>query len=174
MDEFSLTGKTILVTGASSGIGREVAIRCSKLGAEMVITGRDPERLHVTRDALRVTGNTVTRNASRVTDLTVEADMDELVASLPVLNGIVHCAGIVGPLPSKFITRADIDKMFGINYYAPVNLTSKILRKTHILAVHCTVGQRQRSKLIPKHWHLNMLPAESGRTVSWQVLLTHP
>jgi NAD(P)-dependent dehydrogenase (short-subunit alcohol dehydrogenase family) len=129
MEEFSLTGKTILVTGASSGIGREVAIRCSMQGAEVVITGRDPERLNATYDALCMTENTVTRHASRVTNLTIEASMDDLVASLPLLHGIVHCAGIVGPLPAKFITQTDIDRMFGINYFAPVNLTSKILRK---------------------------------------------
>jgi NAD(P)-dependent dehydrogenase (short-subunit alcohol dehydrogenase family) len=132
MNEFSLTGKTILVTGASSGIGREVAIQCSMQGAEVVITGRDQERLNVTRDALRVTGNPVTRHASRVTNLTVESEMDDLVAGLPLLHGIVHCAGIVGPLPAKFITGADIDRMFGINYVAPVNLTSKILRKKRL------------------------------------------
>jgi NAD(P)-dependent dehydrogenase (short-subunit alcohol dehydrogenase family) len=59
--------------------------------------------------------------------------MDALIADLPPLNGIVHCAGIVGPLPSKFITQKEIDKMFSINYNVPVNLTSKILRKKKLL-----------------------------------------
>ena len=45
---FSLEGKTILVTGASSGIGQTTAIECSKLGAKVVITGRNVERLQQT------------------------------------------------------------------------------------------------------------------------------
>jgi NAD(P)-dependent dehydrogenase (short-subunit alcohol dehydrogenase family) len=143
MKDFSLNGKTILVTGASSGIGREAAILLSKAGASLVITGRDEQRLRatfelldVTGDASRVTSETqnvhdssVTRHASRVTNLTEETELDSLISSLPTLHGIVHCAGIVGPLPVKFITQADIDRMFSINYHVPVNLTSKILRK---------------------------------------------
>jgi NAD(P)-dependent dehydrogenase (short-subunit alcohol dehydrogenase family) len=144
MDEFSLTGKTILITGASSGIGREAAILIGRAGGTVIVTGRNPERLRETydqlaenRDTLHVTGDQpadvrhashVTCHASRVTDLLIEAEMDQLVASLPKIDGLVHCAGIVDPLPAKFITRADIDRMFAINYAVPVTLTAKILR----------------------------------------------
>ncbi len=131
MDKFSLTGKTILVTGASSGIGRQAAILAAEHGATLVITGRDPVRLQETFNQLEKDHDTsvVNRHSSFVADLTTESRMDDLIASLPTLDGLVHCAGIVGPLPAKFITRADIDRMFGINYNVPVNLTSKILRK---------------------------------------------
>jgi NAD(P)-dependent dehydrogenase (short-subunit alcohol dehydrogenase family) len=148
MDTFSLTGKKILVTGASSGIGREAAILIGKAGGTVFATGRNPERLRETFDRLNenlhashVTSDdadeychdsSVTCHASRVTDLTVESEMDGLVAALPVLDGIVHCAGIADPLPVKFITRADIDRMFEINYCVPVNLTGKILRKKRL------------------------------------------
>jgi NAD(P)-dependent dehydrogenase (short-subunit alcohol dehydrogenase family) len=137
MNDLKLPGKTILVTGASSGIGRETAILLSRAGASLFITGRDHVRLEATMDQLGQGQDTSghpgdspgTRHATFVTDLTVEQGMDELIASLPTLSGIVHCAGIVGPLPAKFITQADIDRMFSINYGVPVNLTSKILRK---------------------------------------------
>lgn len=131
MDEFSLTGKTILITGASSGIGRQAAILASGYGAALIINGRDRQRLQETFDLLDLQGDSssVTRHRLQVTDLTVESELDLLVAGLPELNGIVHCAGIVGPLPAKFITQADIDRMFGINYHVPVNLTGKLLRK---------------------------------------------
>ena len=128
MDEFSLTGKTILITGASSGIGREAALLMSKAGGTIYITGRDRKRLDETFQQLHH-ASPVRRHVSRVTDLTVEAEMDALIADLPTLRGIVHCAGIVGPLPAKFITQVEIDRMFGINYHVPVNLTGKILRK---------------------------------------------
>ncbi len=138
MDEFSLTGKTILITGASSGIGRETAILAGEYGATLFITGRNPVRLRETFNRLGKTGDTLRvasdestspRHVSRVTDLIIETEMDALVDALPPLDGIVHCAGIVGPLPAKFITQPDIDHMFGINYHAPVKLTGKILRK---------------------------------------------
>jgi len=128
VDEFSLTGKTILVTGASSGIGREVAILAAKHGATLCITGRDETRLGETFGQL-VDSSLVKCHSSFVADLTSETGMDALIEGLPLLNGIVHCAGIVGPLPVKFITQTDIDRMFGINYNVPVNLTGKILRK---------------------------------------------
>jgi NAD(P)-dependent dehydrogenase (short-subunit alcohol dehydrogenase family) len=133
MNEFLLTDKTILITGASSGIGKEAALLISSYGANVYITGRDTNRLEETFQKISGNASRVTRHASRPADLTVEAEMDALVADLPPLNGIVHCAGIVGPLPSKFITQEGIDKMFSINYNVPVNLTSKILRKKKLL-----------------------------------------
>jgi len=124
MNDFSLTGKTILITGASSGIGKETALLVSQYGASVYITGRNKERLDETFGMLQASGHRMS-----VADLTVENEMDRIINDLPGLDGIVHCAGIVGPLPVKFITGADIDKMFTINYNVPVNLTGKILRK---------------------------------------------
>ncbi len=128
----SLTGKTILITGASSGIGRETAIQAAAAGASLVITGRDKSRLEETLASLSRHPSPVTRHETFVADLTRETELDALVQAAPVLNGIVHCAGIVGPLPVKFVTQADIDRMFAINYHVPVNLTGKLLRKKKI------------------------------------------
>ena len=58
---YSLEGKTILVTGASSGIGKATAIECSKLGARVVITGRDEARLQQTLSSLEGEGHVVIR-----------------------------------------------------------------------------------------------------------------
>jgi len=123
MSDFSLNGKKILVTGASSGIGKQTAIMASQYGAELFITGRDPQRLGEPFQLL-APGN----HRMMTADLTDEAQMDRLIKELPALNGIVHCAGIVGPLPVKFILREHIDKMFSINYLVPVSLTGKLLR----------------------------------------------
>lgn len=126
-DLFSLKSKTILVTGASSGIGKEAAILISRAGGTVWITGRDEKRLRKTFDRLEGEGHRM-----KAADLTVEAEMDALIEELPELNGIVHCAGIVGPLPVKFILQEHIDKMFVINYMVPVNLTGKLLRKKKV------------------------------------------
>lgn len=127
MDEFSLNGKHLLLTGASSGIGAQAAILASNYGATLHITGRDEERLMQTFKSLKGEGHTF-----QVADLTNNEALEALLKNLPPLDGIIHCAGIVGPLPVKFILQENIDHMFTINYFVPVNITSKLLRSKKI------------------------------------------
>lgn len=117
-----LSSKKILITGASSGIGKEAAIQISRQGGELIITGRDEDRLTETFKLLKGDNHTMI-----VADLVIEDEIDSLVAKLPALNGLVHCAGIVGPTPVKFIRQENIDRMLRINYEVPVLLTSRIL-----------------------------------------------
>ena len=133
MTDFSLNGKKILITGASSGIGKETAILVTGHGAEVFITGRDPSRLEETFGLL-APGN----HRMKTADLTVAGEMDALVGELPILDGVVHCAGIVGPLPVKHILQEHIDNMFAINFMVPVNLTGKLLRAKKA-SDHCSI-----------------------------------
>lgn len=120
----NLTGKHILVTGASSGIGMQTAIMISENGGKLVISGRNEEKLLATYDGLIGSGHLIHHG-----DLTVDEDRSVLVDILPELNGLVHCAGVVGPTPAKFIRQENIEKMLRINYYVPVLLTASILQK---------------------------------------------
>jgi NAD(P)-dependent dehydrogenase (short-subunit alcohol dehydrogenase family) len=122
MEFCNLTGKTILVTGASSGIGRQTAILVSRLGGRLFLTGRDEGKLKETMAELAGEGH-----QSHAADLTDEQQMNGLVKALPVLNGLVHCAGIIGPTPAKFIRQENIDRLFRINFEVPVLLTGKVL-----------------------------------------------
>lgn len=122
MEFCNLTGKTIFITGASSGIGRETALRISRMGGKVFITGRDEAKLMETFRQLE--GNDHRYFAA---DLTDEPQMNNLVKELPSLNGILHGAGIIGPTPAKFIRQENIDKLFRINYEVPVLLTGKVL-----------------------------------------------
>jgi len=124
MEFCSLKDKTILVTGASSGIGMQTAIMAAKLGARLVVSGRNREKLEDTFDQLSGEGHQL-----HVGDMTIEADRRSLIAMLPELDGMVHCAGIVGPTPAKFIRQEDIDRLFSINYQVPVLLNAYILQK---------------------------------------------
>ncbi|MFH1937141.1 MAG: SDR family oxidoreductase, partial [Bacteroidota bacterium] len=124
----SLKNKTIFVTGASSGIGKQAAILISEAGATVCITGRDEKRLQETFDQLESNSHQM-----KLADLTVESQMDALIEEMPELNGVVHCAGMVSPWPVKFILQEHINRMFAINYQVPVNLTGKLLRKKRIL-----------------------------------------
>lgn len=124
MNAFDLNGKTVLVTGASSGLGRQTAITASAYGARVIITGRDEARLTETYRALQGEGH-----LQILADLTLQADIDRLVAGLPVLDGLVHSTGISDLSPARFITQEVIAKTFRISFDASVLLTAGILGK---------------------------------------------
>ena len=114
---FSLEGKTILVTGASSGIGRATAIECSRLGAKVVATGRNAERLQETMQSLEGEGH-----SQIIAELTSADDVARLVKECPALNGLVLCAGLGNMAPLQFCTREKMNSVFDINFFAPVEL----------------------------------------------------
>ncbi|NVO20916.1 MAG: SDR family oxidoreductase [Bacteroidetes bacterium] len=124
---FDLTGKTILVTGASSGIGKEAARIISLSGANVILTGRNNERLEEALSNLKGDGN-----LSISADLTKSDELSILVDQVPALDGVVFSAGITGHLPAKFIGNEDLSNFFDINYKAPVLLMSLLLRKKKI------------------------------------------
>ncbi len=121
---FSLENKTILVTGASSGIGRAIAIECSKMGASVIITGRNEERLKETYSQME--GN---QPNYIVADLSYSDDMQNLSKSITLLNGLVNCAGLTKVLPFPFAERKDFEEVMEVNYFAPTEL-SRLLVKT--------------------------------------------
>ena len=119
---FTLKDKTILITGASSGIGAESAIHCSRMGGKLFITARNQERLDHTFAQLEGQGH-----EQCIADLSYENEIDHLVAHLPVLDGIVLNAGIISTKIIKFLKKEEIDKMFLTNFQAPVLLTQKLI-----------------------------------------------
>ena len=121
---FSLENKKILVTGASSGIGKAIAIECSKMGARVIITGRNEERLAETYKEL--VGE---HPAYIVADLTKEEDIEHLVALTDSLNGLVNCAGLTIPKPFKFLQESDIETVMTVNFNAPLLLTQRLVKK---------------------------------------------
>ncbi len=121
---FSLSSKQILVTGASSGIGKGIALACAKMGATVIVTGRNAERLNETL-CLMPAGD----NKAISADLTKAEDIDRLVDSLPKLDGFVQCAGVGSRVACKDVTQETIDHTMNANFEAPVLLQSAILRK---------------------------------------------
>jgi NAD(P)-dependent dehydrogenase (short-subunit alcohol dehydrogenase family) len=120
---FSLEGKTILITGASSGIGRATAIECSKMGARLIITGRNESRLKKTFESL--SGN---EHSYIIADLTNETDLSGLIDILPVLDGCVNNAGITKNVPVQFIKETTLNEVLAVNTTAPILLTQKIIK----------------------------------------------
>lgn len=124
---FSLEGKTILVTGASSGIGRGIAVTCSKMGAKVIINGRNSSKLQDTLSQM-AGGN----GEIMVGDLTDAGYLESLVASLPKLDGIVHCAGIGQRIPCKDLQIENVNQVMDVNFKAPVMLQAELLRQRKI------------------------------------------
>lgn len=134
MTPFDLTGKTILVTGASSGLGRQCAITASQQGATVFITGRNSGRLMETYSRLAGKGH-----GMATADLTVQTDISTLVAQLPELNGVVYSTGISDLAPARFIKQEEIDKTFSISFNASVLLTSELLTKKKLAKGACSL-----------------------------------
>lgn len=127
MDKFSLSGKTILITGASSGIGRGIAIACAEAGACVVLNGRNVARLNETLSQMSGEGHIVIP-----ADLMDAAQRQELVGRVPELDGLVQCAGIGNRVPCKAIGEEDIQAVFGPNIEAPILLQAELLQERKI------------------------------------------
>jgi NAD(P)-dependent dehydrogenase (short-subunit alcohol dehydrogenase family) len=124
---FSLANKQILVTGASSGIGRQVAVSAHELGATVIITGRDEVRLKET--ALLMNNKNV---SIIICDLTDDELIPKQFAAIESLDGVVHCAGLVSPFPTAFLARKHVMETFNTNFIAPVLLNAFLQRKKKI------------------------------------------
>jgi NAD(P)-dependent dehydrogenase (short-subunit alcohol dehydrogenase family) len=121
---FALTGKRILVTGASSGIGRQLAQTCALMGAEMILTGRDPDRLKQAHDSLAGANH-----AWYCADLTVNDQIRALVQVLPSLDGVVHSAGVQRLAPVHLLSEKLVRGVLETNFIAPVMLTQQLLHR---------------------------------------------
>jgi short-subunit dehydrogenase len=120
---FDIKDKNILITGASSGIGKEIAINLNALGANVIITGRNEERLNETKNYL-VYGSVVSYSC----DLSKEDEIKKLVTSLPQLDGVVFCAGVVEYYPIKFINTEKINNIFSVNLNSQILLTQQLVK----------------------------------------------
>ena len=125
---FSLINKTILVTGASSGIGKATAIECSKMGAKVIITARNEEKLKETLSLLEGEGHQMI-----IADLSNTDEIDNLVSQLPEINGLVNNAGKTITLPCNFITEEKLADIVSVNMTAPILLFSKLLKKKKLI-----------------------------------------
>lgn len=124
---FTLEGKTILVTGASSGIGKSIAIESSKMGAKVVITGRNEERLKDTYSQLEGSDHEFV-----VADLSLREDLEVLISNTQPIQGLVNCAGLTIPKPFKFISDSDLKTLLNVNFEAPFILTRNLVKAKKI------------------------------------------
>lgn len=120
---FSLEGKKILVTGASSGIGKQIAIYVAKMGASVTLVGRNKARLSEAKEELEGDGHQIYSF-----DLTVQTEIEDFVQQCKATDGIVLNAGIIDYTPVKFIKGEKIDLLFETNFKASVLLTQLLIK----------------------------------------------
>lgn len=126
----NLIGKTILVTGASSGIGREIAITLSREGATIIITGRNEERLSDTYNNLKQDNGQ--QHLKIIADLGNDKQIEKLVSDSSSIDGLVLCSGINDKAPIKHVTRERIEKMYNANVFGPMLLVKELLVKKKV------------------------------------------
>lgn len=124
---FVVEGKSILVTGAASGIGKSTALLCAKMGAKVTITDLNEEQLQATFDSLEGDGHQMV--AANLTD---NDDLQRLVDALPKLEGVVCNAGIIKTILAQFTEKSDIERILNINTIAPIYLTKLLLENKKI------------------------------------------
>lgn len=124
MDIFSLKEKTILITGASSGIGRAVAQQCAAAGATCIITARNEERLSATFESLSGEGHLYI-----LADLSKSESTESIVDQLPKLDGVVSCAGIVETKMLKFTEEDDLLRLFNTNAFSSIRLIRTLVQQ---------------------------------------------
>lgn len=121
---YSLEGRTVLVTGASSGIGRCTAIECSKLGAKVIITARNAERLQETLDSLTGEGH-----QQIIADISSSEQIEALVNQIDKIDGFVCNAGIAYTEPVAFYKEEQILNIFKTNTFSMMLMTKYLVKK---------------------------------------------
>lgn len=130
INPMELTGRRIMVTGASSGIGRETAILLSNLGAQVVLLGRDEQRLAETKDNLSGEGHVSISLELREFEKYADA-FKQIKETGKKLDGFVHCAGIAKVIPLKVVSANVIQDMFAVNYVSFMELMKHFAKKTN-------------------------------------------
>lgn len=156
-----LKEKTILITGASSGIGRATSVLCSELGARVVITGRDEGRLNETYVMLSGEGH-----IKVVQDLLCKEGLDsffsKIVTQVGKLHGLVHCAGIAGVIPLKALSRGQLEKIMETNFYSFVEVVRQFGKKKYSMNKASIVGISSRAATAPRAYEMAYIASKAA------------
>jgi NAD(P)-dependent dehydrogenase (short-subunit alcohol dehydrogenase family) len=129
---FAIEGKTILVTGATSGIGRATAVECARMGAKIIAVGRNQERLDTLQNELKNECLTNEGHLFFQCDLTDEAQVQVLVEAISRIDGVACCAGVANMNPFAFVSHEEMERVFQINCFAPAMLVNRLLKAKKI------------------------------------------
>lgn len=128
---YSMKDKVIVITGASSGIGRACAVVCSKAGAKIALIGRNEANLVATQEMLEGDGHKIV--LQELTDYeAIPSRVEQIVSEMGMIHGMVHSAGIETVLPLKLTQHHHFENAFAVNVIAAFELIKAIVKKKHI------------------------------------------
>ena len=125
---FSLENKVIIVTGASSGIGAQCAIDCSKMGARVVLVARNEERLKQTLEQCEESSRHIILSLDLSSSEGLKEAIKDVVSKVGKINGVVNCAGMSSVTPLNLVTDELLDQFFRTNVYSAINLSKEVTR----------------------------------------------
>jgi NAD(P)-dependent dehydrogenase (short-subunit alcohol dehydrogenase family) len=132
INPMDLTGKKIIVTGASAGIGRATAIMLSKLGANLVLVARNIEKLKETLEQME--GNEHKAVSFDLIDIKgIETFLKDIISEFGAMSGLVHCAGIRDEKPLQMTKYDFLHEVMQINFYAFVELARVLSKKKNFV-----------------------------------------
>lgn len=159
MPNFDLSNKTILITGASSGIGRGIAIACAKAGAKCILVARNEERL------AQVAAECGSEAIIEKVDVSNVAELSSLVERVPMLDGLVQCAGINDDqIPLKFINEEKLDRVLNTNLKAPILLLAGLEKKKKLNKGASVVLMSSQASVRPSPAHSMYAASKGGLT----------
>ena len=130
-NSFSLINRNIVVTGASSGIGKQCAISCSQMGANVILLDRNEQKLKETFDILEE-GNHSFYSLDLTNFSDIEPVIKEVVSKIGKISGLIHSAGIGMTLPLKLLTPTHYNKVININVIAGLELVRILSKKKYL------------------------------------------
>lgn len=130
INPLTIEGKTIVVTGAASGIGRQSAIDFANAGANLVLLDLNAEALEATKAECQQAGVKCFAKACDLTNaISIPTAIDEAVAAVGPINGLLHAAGIEKTLPFNKLTSEHYQRIYAINVISAMNLVSVLSKK---------------------------------------------
>lgn len=176
MNPMDLSGKHILITGASSGIGRAAALYCAELGARVTLMGRNMEKLLETRERMSGDGHQIfTMDFRNLMDPFVCGDcisklFDQITADGNKLDGLVHCAGIAGVMPLKTLTVSRLHEIMSVNFYSFVEMARVYLKKKNSNDGSSIVGVSSVLAIKPREYELAYIASKAAMEAAMPVI----
>lgn len=130
INPMDLSGRNILVTGASSGIGKTIAVYLSKLGANVMLAARDENKLKTAYNDLEQGSHSYySIDLNNLNE--IEGMLDKICSDGRKLNGIVHSAGISKTVPIQFLKIQDLNSIMSVNFYSFMELVKHFTKRKY-------------------------------------------
>ena len=127
---FDFSGKKIIVTGATSGIGRTTAVKLSEFGAKVYIIARNEEKMNSTLELLSGEGH-----KGYIKDLNESGGykeiFDDIISEGNRIDGLVHCAGVAKIIPVGLLSKKTMDESMTTNLYSFIEMVSLLSKNKY-------------------------------------------